>query len=223
MATQDPFAIRLTPELLLDAYAHGIFPMAESASSPDLFWVDPDERGIIPLEKFHISKSLRKKMKRNPFDIRVNSDFLGVISACAAKRADSDETWINDEIIDLYHNLHKAGHCHTVEIWDSGSLVGGLYGIALGGAFFGESMFHRATDASKIALAHLVERLKFGGFSLLDTQFVTDHLRSLGAIEIPRALYHQKLRHALRLDADFHRFDGGGTSEDCLQSTSQIS
>lgn len=223
MATHDPFAIQLTPELLLDAYAHGIFPMAESAKAPDLFWVDPDERGILPLENFHISKSLRKKIKRNEFEIRIDHDFLGVIQNCAAARRDSDDTWINAEIIALYHTLFKRGFCHTVEIWQNNHLVGGLYGIALGGAFFGESMFHKVTDASKIALSHLVERLQYGGYTLLDTQFVTDHLRSLGAIEIPRALYHQKLRHALRIDGDFYRLAGGGTSDDCLQSTSQTS
>lgn len=223
MATHDPFAIQLTPELLLDAYAHGIFPMAESADSSDLFWVDPDDRGIIPLENFHISKSLRKKLKRNFLEIRIDSDFLSVINNCAAARRDCNDTWINAEIIELYHTLFRRGFCHTVEVWQKETLVGGLYGIALGGAFFGESMFHKVTDASKIALAHLVHRLQVGGFTLLDTQFVTEHLRSLGAIEIPRTLYHQKLRHALRIDGDFYRLAGGGTSDDCLQSTSQIS
>jgi leucyl/phenylalanyl-tRNA--protein transferase len=223
MATHDPFAIQLTPELLLDAYAHGIFPMAESADAADLFWVDPDDRGILPLENFHISKRQRNKLKRNLFEIRIDSDFISVIENCAAARRDSDDTWINAEIIALYHTLFKRGFCHTVEVWHRDEMVGGLYGIALGGAFFGESMFHKVTDASKIALAHLVHRLRVGGYTLLDTQFVTDHLRSLGAVEIPRAHYHQKLRHALRIDGDFYRLAGGGTSEDCLQSTSQIS
>jgi leucyl/phenylalanyl-tRNA--protein transferase len=197
--------------------------MAESADAADLFWVDPDDRGILPLENFHISKSLRKKLKRNLFEIRIDSDFISVIENCAAARRDSDDTWINAEIIALYHTLFKRGFCHTVEVWHRDEMVGGLYGIALGGAFFGESMFHKVTDASKIALAHLVHRLRVGGYTLLDTQFVTDHLRSLGAVEIPRAHYHQKLRHALRIDGDFYRLAGGGTSEDCLQSTSQIS
>lgn len=223
MEDNDPYALKLTPEMLLSAYAHGIFPMAESAQSNDLFWVDPEERGVLPLDRFHISKSLKKKMRREAFEIRVDTNFLAVISACAAERHDSQDTWINDEIIDLYHALFRAGHCHTVEVWLQGNLVGGLYGIAIGGAFFGESMFHKVRDASKIALAHLVDRLNVGGYKLLDTQFITDHLRSLGAIEIPRAQYHAQLRQALRIDADFYQLDGGGTSELCLQSTSQIS
>jgi leucyl/phenylalanyl-tRNA--protein transferase len=223
MEPNDPYALKLTPEMLLSAYAHGIFPMAESANSNDLFWVDPDERGILPLDGFHISRSLKKKMRQESFEVRVDTNFLSVISACAAERPDSQETWINDEIIELYHALFRAGHCHTVEVWSQGNLVGGLYGISLGGAFFGESMFHKVRDASKIALAHLVDRLVVGGFQLLDTQFITDHLRSLGAIEIPRAQYHAKLSQALQLDGDFYRLDGGGTSEFCLQSTSQIS
>jgi len=223
MEQNDPLALKLTPDMLLNAYAHGIFPMAESAQSNDLFWVDPDERGVIPLNGFHMSKSLRKKMRSMPYEIRVDTNFLAVISACAAERSDSKDTWINDEIIEIYHDLFTAGHCHTVEVWSDGNLVGGLYGIALGGAFFGESMFHKARDASKIALANLVCRLNVGGFQLLDTQFITDHLRSMGAIEIPRAKYHMKLRNALQLDADFYRLDGGGMSELCLQSTSQIS
>jgi len=223
METKDPYALKLSPEMLLSAYAHGIFPMAESAQSNDLFWVDPDDRGVIPLDGFHLSKSLKKKMRRNQLDVRVDTNFLAVISNCAADRRDSQETWINDEITDLYHALFRAGHCHTVEVWSDGNLVGGLYGIAIGGAFFGESMFHKVADASKIALAHLVDRLNVGGFQLLDTQFITDHLRSMGAIEIPRAQYHKRLSDALQLDADYYRLDGGGISEVCLQSTSQIS
>jgi leucyl/phenylalanyl-tRNA--protein transferase len=223
MEPNDPYALKLTPEMLLSAYAHGIFPMAENAQSNDLFWVDPDERGVIPLGNFHVSKSLKKKMRRNAFEVRVDTNFLAVVANCAAERHDSQETWINDEIVELYHALFRAGHCHTVEVWKAGNLVGGLYGIALGGAFFGESMFHKERDTSKIALAHLVDRLNVGGFQLLDTQFITDHLRSLGAIEISRANYHKQLNHALEIDADFYRLDGGGMSEDCLQSTSQIS
>jgi len=223
MEPNDPYALKLTPEMLLSAYAHGIFPMAESAQSNDLFWVDPDERGVIPLDGFHISKSLKKKMRRNLFEVRVDTNFMSVISNCAAERRDSADTWINDEIIELYHSLFRAGHCHTVEVWSQDNLVGGLYGIAIGGAFFGESMFHKERDASKIALAHLVDRLNVGGYRLLDTQFITDHLRSLGAVEISRAQYHQNLQRALQVDADFYRLDGGGISDDCLQSTSQMS
>jgi len=223
MEQDDEFAMKLTPEMLLGAYAHGIFPMSEGADAPDLFWVDPDMRGIIPLETFQPSKSLRKRIRQNHFEVRVDTDFMGVITNCAAKRSDTDDTWINDEIIELYHALFKQGFCHTVEVWQNETLVGGLYGIALGGAFFGESMFHKKTDASKVALAHLVERLKFGGYQLLDTQFITEHLRSLGAIEITRAKYHALLGDALDVDGEFYQLDGGGTSEVCLQSTSQMS
>ncbi len=219
----DPLALKLTPEMLLSAYAHGIFPMAESAEASDLFWVDPDERGIMPLDGFHMSKSLKKLMRRDQFEVRVDTNFLAVITNCAGRRSDGDETWINNEIIELYHKLFRMGYCHTVEVWRHGNLVGGLYGIAIGGVFFGESMFHKERDASKMALAHLVDRMNVGGFQLLDTQFITNHLRSLGGIEISREQYHERLHNALEVKGDFYRLDGGGMSEDCLQSTSQIS
>lgn len=203
----DPFALELTPELVLRAYAHGIFPMAEGARSKDLFWVDPDRRGVIPLDGLHISRSLRKALKSTAWTVNIDTDFARVIRACASKGTGRKETWINAGIVAAYSELFRLGHCHTVEVRDGGALVGGLYGLVLGGAFFGESMFHTQTGASKVALVHLVERLKAGGFTLLDTQFMTDHLRSLGGIEISRAAYRQKLKAALKLKADFFAID----------------
>jgi leucyl/phenylalanyl-tRNA--protein transferase len=193
----DPFALELTPELIIRAYAAGIFPMAEDAGSPDLFWVSPEMRGIIPLDRFHVSKSLRKTMRTRDFSVRVDTDFDAVIEGCATEGEDRDSTWINPEIRRLYGELFRRGYVHTVEVWDGEELAGGLYGLALGAAFFGESMFHRRTDASKIAIAHLVERLRAGGYRLLDTQFVTEHLRSLGGTEIAREVYEVQLADAL--------------------------
>ena len=189
----DPFAVELTPELILRAYRAGIFPMAEDASSDDLFWVSPEQRGIIPLDGFHISKSLRKTLASNPYAVRVDTDFAAVIEGCATAGTDRDSTWINPAIRRLYGKLFERGFVHTVEVWDGPDLVGGLYGVSIGAAFFGESMFHRKTDCSKIALAHLCARLRAGGYRLLDTQFVTDHLKTFGGIEIPRDLYEQSL------------------------------
>ena len=206
----DPFALDLTPELIIRAYQAGIFPMAEDASSPDLFWVSPQQRGIIPLHRFHISKSLRKRLKSHPYSIRVDNDFDAVIEGCATAGTDRESTWINPTIRKLYGQLFARGVCHTVEVWDGAELVGGLYGLSIGAAFFGESMFHRRTDASKIALAHLVQRLRVGGYRLLDTQFVTDHLRTFGGIEIPREDYEGKLADALEHRGDFHAVDRGG-------------
>ena len=203
----DPFAIELTPELIIRAYQAGIFPMAEDAGSPDLFWVSPQMRGVIPLDGFHISKSLRKTLKQHHYSIRVDSDFDAVIDGCATEGADRDSTWINPTIRKLYGELYRRGYVHTVEVWDGERLVGGLYGLSLGGAFFGESMFHRVTDASKIAMAHLVERLNAGGYRLLDTQFVTDHLKSLSGIEIPREVYEVQLADALSHKGDFFALD----------------
>lgn len=193
----------LTPEQLLAAYAQGIFPMAESAESPELFWVDPRRRGILPLEGFHVPRSLRKVLRRAPFTVRVDSDFAAVVKGCAAATGERPSTWINGEIVQLYCELWRRGHAHSVEAWSEEGLVGGLYGVALGGAFFGESMFSRATDASKVALVHLVAYLRQGGFTLLDTQFVTAHLARFGAVEIPRADYRQRLRTALGVRARF--------------------
>ncbi|MEL7462576.1 MAG: leucyl/phenylalanyl-tRNA--protein transferase [Pseudomonadota bacterium] len=191
--------IDLTPQLLLRAYAAGVFPMADSAEAEEILWIDPELRGIIPLETFRAPKSLMKRVKRGDYGITVDRDFEGVIDGCAAR----DTTWINSEIRRLYVALHRMGYAHSVEARHRGLLVGGLYGVRLGGAFFGESMFSHATDASKIALVHLVARLKAGGFTLLDTQFVTDHLAQFGAVAISRRDYREKLDAALRTEADF--------------------
>jgi leucyl/phenylalanyl-tRNA--protein transferase len=203
----DPFAIDLTPELILRAYQAGIFPMAEDADSDDLFWVSPQRRGILPLEGFHISRSLRRALRKHPYVIRTDTDFAGVIEGCATVGSDRDSTWINATIRRLYGQLFERGVCHTVEVWDGERLVGGLYGLSIGAAFFGESMFHRATGASKIALAHLVERLRAGGYRLLDTQFVTDHLKTFGGIEISREAYELRLAEALAHTGDFAALD----------------
>jgi leucyl/phenylalanyl-tRNA--protein transferase len=194
----------ITPQLLLRAYAIGMFPMAESAEDPTLFWVDPEQRGIFPLDALTISKSLAKTVRSNRFLVRVDEDFDGVITGCASAAAGRPGTWINARIRKLYGDLFDMGFVHTVETYlPSGELVGGLYGVAIGSAFFGESMFHRAPDASKTALVHLVARLRAGGFELLDTQFVTPHLASLGAIEIGRDAYLAALDAAIGKTADF--------------------
>lgn len=210
---------QITPELLLRAYAAGVFPMSEGRDDPELFWVDPRERGILPLEGFHISRSLARRIRQAPFDIRINTDFAGVVEGCA----DRDETWINAEIFELYQKLHATGHAHSLELWEGDALVGGVYGVALGAAFFGESMFSRRRDASKIALAYLVSRLRFGGFELFDTQFVTDHLQSLGAVEISRAAYRSRLSDALQKPANFLAQSGQVTPQDVLQFKTQTS
>ena len=195
--------IDLSPELLLRAYAAGLFPMAESAEDPDLFWIDPDPRGVLPLDRFHLPRRLKRTLRSGQFEVRVDSAFEAVMRGCAEPTEMRPKTWINDEILRLYGGLHEQGFAHSVEAWREGELVGGLYGVALRGVFFGESMFSRATDASKVALVHLVARLVRGGFRLLDTQFVTDHLRRFGAVEIPRADYHRQLERALAVEAYF--------------------
>lgn len=195
--------VTLTPEILLRAYSCGVFPMARSRQDPRLYWIDPPERGVLPLDGFHVPRSLLKTIKRDLFEVRVNSDFAGVLAGCAEPAPDRPETWINDEIVSLFTQLHDLGLAHSVETWQDGRLVGGLYGLSLGGAFFGESMFSRATDASKVALAHLVARLRAGGYSLLDTQFVTDHLKRFGALEIPKAAYLERLAAALNRPTNF--------------------
>jgi leucyl/phenylalanyl-tRNA--protein transferase len=207
MSKPNPFDVEITPELIVRAYRAGIFPMAEDAADEDLFWVSPEMRGIIPLDGFHLSASLRKAIQKSPFSVKVDSDFAATIEGCATVGADRNSTWINQTIRAVYGELFRRGVAHTVEVWDGDELVGGLYGLAIGGAFFGESMFHRRTNASKMAMAHLVERLNAGGFVLLDTQFVTDHLESLGGIEIPRAAYEERLANALLVDADWHAWD----------------
>lgn len=183
----------ITVDILLRAYSAGLFPMADSADDPELFWVEPEIRGIIPLDDFHVSRSLAKAMRRNPFDIRFNTAFEAVMAGCAAEAPDRPSTWINATIRRLYTELHQIGHAHSVEAWEGKELVGGLYGVSLGAAFFGESMFSRRTNASKICLVHLVERLKAQGFVLLDTQFTTEHLKTFGAIDVPKQDYAKML------------------------------
>ena len=196
---------RITPEILLRAYSVGLFPMAESRDDPTLFWVDPHSRGVLPLDRFHLPKRLRRALRNDRFEVRCDGDFPGVLEGCAEATQRRPETWINREIRELYLALNRMGHAHSVECRCSGQLAGGLYGVALGGAFFGESMFSREPDASKIALAHLVARLRQGGFVLLDTQFVTEHLKRFGAVEIARAEYRAKLNQALAVKAQFPR------------------
>ncbi len=189
----------LTPDLLLHGYSIGIFPMAEHRDDPDIFWVDPRQRGVMPLDGFHISRSLKRALRQSTYRVAINEDFAGTVEACA----DRSETWINEEIRSLYASLHSEGHAHSLELWDHDDLIGGVYGVTLGAAFFGESMFSRRRDASKMALAYLVDRLRLGGFVLFDTQFITPHLASLGAVEITRAAYHRVLSEAVERKADF--------------------
>lgn len=196
----------ITPQVLLKAYTAGIFPMAESADDPSLYWIEPDERGVIPLDKFHISTSLRKAVRRKNFEIRVDTAFDQVIMACAEKTDTRDVTWINHRILKLYTQLHKMGCCHSVESWRDGQLVGGLYGVRIGAVFFGESMFSRATDASKVALVHLVARLNAGGFKLLDAQFLNSHLAQFGTYTVPKKQYRPILEEALDGTGDFSAF-----------------
>ncbi len=203
MTSRDSAASEITPEVLLRAYACGIFPMAESADDPTLFWVEPEMRGVIPLEGFRVSSRLKRTVRSDVFTVTVDKAFKAVISGCAAPQVGRDDTWINKRIRDLYTGLHAIGHAHSVEAWQNDDLVGGLYGVSLGRAFFGESMFHRARDASKVALVHLVARLIAGGFELLDTQYVTEHLRSFGAVEISRRRYTALLDRAIKGQADF--------------------
>jgi leucyl/phenylalanyl-tRNA--protein transferase len=191
--------------MLLRAYACGIFPMAESVDDPTLFWVEPERRGIIPLDSFQISSRLARTVRSDAFTVSINTAFKAVIDGCAEPQPGRDNTWINKRIRDLYTGLHEIGHCHSVEVWRDGDLVGGLYGVSLGRAYFGESMFHRVRDASKVALVHLVARLIAGGFVLLDTQFVTEHLRTFGATEVSRRRYRTQLDKALDGVADFAR------------------
>jgi len=207
----------ITPQVLLKAYAAGIFPMAESADDSALYWIEPESRGIIPLDAFRVPRSLRRAVRRQHFKVLTDTSFDGVIEGCAGPSPERRSTWINQRIRALYGQLFRMGCCHTVETWQDGRLVGGLYGVRIGAAFFGESMFSRVTDASKVALVHLVARLNFGGFQLLDAQFITDHLRQFGAVECPRETYHALLESALEGDADFRAFDGDGEPEAVLR------
>jgi leucyl/phenylalanyl-tRNA--protein transferase len=211
----------ITPQILLKAYAAGIFPMAESAEDNALYWVEPEERGIFPLDGLHISRSLRKRVRQRRFDIRIDTAFQDVIAACAEKKPDRRTTWINQRIKSLYGQLFKMGCCHSIECWNGQELVGGLYGVRIGGAFFGESMFSRETDASKVALVHLVARLRAGGFHLLDAQFTTPHLESLGARTISRADYHLLLERSIDQDAHFFKFTGDRDPELVLRLASK--
>jgi leucyl/phenylalanyl-tRNA--protein transferase len=205
MTSRDSANSDITPEVLLRAYACGIFPMAESADDPSLFWVEPEVRGVIPLDAFRIASRLGRTVRTEVFTVTVDRAFKAVIDGCAEPQAGRNDTWINKRIRDLYIALHGLGHAHSVEVWNGDELVGGLYGVSLGRAFFGESMFHRARDASKVALVHLVARLISGGFELLDTQYVTEHLRSFGAVEVPRRRYTALLDKALKSEADFYK------------------
>jgi leucyl/phenylalanyl-tRNA--protein transferase len=203
VASRETANVDITPEVLLKAYACGIFPMAESAEDPALYWIEPERRGIMPLDVFHVPARLARTVKTTRLTVVCNRDFEGVIDGCAEPRPGRSRTWINTRIRRLYRALFERGHCHTVEVYDEDRLVGGLYGVSLAGTFFGESMFHRERDASKIALVHLVARLKAGGFKLLDAQFVTDHLKIFGATEVSRRQYHKLLEAALAVDGDF--------------------
>jgi leucyl/phenylalanyl-tRNA--protein transferase len=203
MASRDDPLIDITPQVLLKAYSCGIFPMAESADDPALYWIEPQHRGILPLETAHFPRRLLKTVRTTPFVVKVDYDYDGVINGCAAPRPGRTTTWINKRIRSLYRDLFDQGSCHTIEVWSQDRLVGGLYGVALKGAFFGESMFSFERDASKIALVHLVARLQSGGYKLLDTQFVTDHLRQFGTIELERDAFQERLEQALKADADF--------------------
>lgn len=209
----DPTRVDITPEILLKAYAAGIFPMAEDATDPTLYWVEPRARGVLPLDGFRVSRRLARTVRSDQFEVRCDTDFDGVIGGCAAPRRDSEKTWINGRIRELYGALFDLGHVHTVEVYAGadGRLVGGLYGVSLGAAFFGESMFHEVRDASKVALVHLMARLRAGGYRLADTQFVTDHLTQFGAEELPRHIYKRRLAIALDADADWNVWPCDGT------------
>ena len=213
----------LTPEILLRAYAVGLFPMAEHRDDPTLYWIDPEKRGVLPLDDFHVPRRLRRTVWRNEFDVRCNTAFADVIRACAAPGEGRDESWINDEIVSLYTTLNEMGRAHSVEAWQDGELVGGLYGVALGAAFFGESMFSTVRDASKVALVHLVARLKKADFALLDTQFVTDHLAQFGVVEMPRSGFRQILASALDRSASFPAELSQPELEAFMQSITQTS
>ncbi len=216
MASHNDIMIEITPQVLLKAYACGIFPMAESADDPALYWIEPQHRGILPLGRMHVPKRLARTVRNGPYRVTIDTDYEGVITGCAARRPGRNSTWINSRIRSLYRELFRLGHCHTVEVWLEDRLVGGLYGVALGGAYFGESMFSYERDASKVALVHLAARLIHGGFKLLDTQFVTEHLKQFGTIEVDRDAFHKLLDKALEADGDFLALDPATPPETIL-------
>jgi leucyl/phenylalanyl-tRNA--protein transferase len=213
----------LSPDLLLQAYAVGLFPMGERRDDPELYWIDPEERAILPLDGFHLPRRLARTVRTNRFEIRCDTAFTEVMRACAEPADNRRESWINEPILQLYTALFNRGRAHSVEAWREGKLVGGLYGVSLGGAFFGESMFSRETDASKVALVHLVARLRAGGYVLLDCQFMTNHLRQFGVVEISRDDYRKRLAKALKVDAQFQRDLTGSADSLVLQPTTQTS
>jgi leucyl/phenylalanyl-tRNA---protein transferase len=217
MAARNQQPQKITTDMLLNAYRRGIFPMAESADDPQLYWIEPEARGILPLDAVSVPKKLAKTIRKSAFTVHVDCDFDGVISGCAAAREGRENTWINAQIRSLYGELFSQRHCHTVEVREGETLVGGLYGVAVGAAFFGESMFSTRTDVSKIALIHLCARLIHGGFRLLDTQFVTDHLRQFGTIEVERPDFHILLERALEVDADFSLLPAATEPAEILQ------
>jgi len=214
---QDAFTL----EDLIACYRRGVFPMADSREDEGVFLIDPQRRGVLPLDRFRLPARLARTVRSDRYEVRIDTAFAQVVDLCAQSAPGREDTWINPVIEDLYGQLHRRGQAHSIECWQDGALVGGLYGVSLGGAFFGESMFSRARDASKVALVHLVARLIVGGYRLLDCQFVTDHLKQFGVVEIPRAEYHRRLAVALEAQADFHRFEGG--AQPALQAISQAS
>ncbi|MCB1504299.1 MAG: leucyl/phenylalanyl-tRNA--protein transferase [Hyphomicrobiaceae bacterium] len=216
MTSRDDIIVEITPQVLLKAYSCGIFPMAESAEDPALYWIEPQHRGILPLDAVHVPRRLARTVRTTPFVVRIDHDFEGTVEGCAASREGRRSTWINSRIRSLYRELFALGHCHTVEVYDRNRLVGGLYGVTLGGAFFGESMFSYERDASKIALLHLIARLVAGGFTLLDTQFVTEHLRQFGTIEVERDAFQVLLDRALKVMADFNRLAPNASPREVL-------
>ena len=218
-----PKPLRITPELLLEAYRHGLFPMAEDRHDSRLHWIEPEVRGILPLDDVHIPKRLARKVRADVFKVRINTGFADVIEGCATPAPGRWTTWINDDIIDLYDQLHEMGKVHSVEVWRDSQLVGGLYGVAIGAAFFGESMFSRESDASKIALVHLIARLRQGRYRLLDTQFVTKHLSRFGAIDMPRELYRARLSDALAHEGDFYSLPDPASGVTVLQAITRKS
>ncbi len=223
MRPLDPKPLPVTPEILVEAYRRGLFPMAEDRHDSRLYWIEPEMRGILPLDSVHISRRLARKVRADIFEIRIDLAFPAVIEGCATPAPGRWNTWINDDVIALYTELHRRGIVHSVEAWHHGRLVGGLYGVAIGAAFFGESMFSRENDASKIALVHLVARLLAGGYRLLDTQFVTKHLSRFGVVEVPRELYRARLADALAHDGDFYSLPGPVSGVTALQAITRRS